>query len=101
MVDCVSTGNGDGLPPAEPVPFTKTLTFPEGGGTQTIFMGEPGLCTITETPPAGCTLVSINPPTVDAIDTIEYPVTVTNDCVAAAAAVTAAHLHWLMGSSLV
>ena len=50
------------LPPADGPPVDKTLTFPEGGGTQTVLLDDDAVCTITETPPPGCTLVSIVPP---------------------------------------
>jgi Domain of unknown function (DUF5979) len=78
------------LPQAESPPFTTTLTFPEGGGTQSVFIDRPSDCTVTEAPPPGCTLTSIDPGTTQIEDPILYPVTVTNNCdpaVEAAAAV--------------
>jgi hypothetical protein len=78
------------LPQAESPPFTTTLTFPEGGGTQSVFIDRPSDCTVTEAPPPGCTLTSIDPGTTQIENPILYPVTVTNNCdpaVEAAAAV--------------
>ena len=100
VVDCVPINGGgepmgevdaagNGLPVGEVAPFDKTLIFPAGGGTQTIVMKVRAVCTISETPQPGCTLVSINPPTVEVTDDIVYPVTVTNNCEVAAEAVAA------------
>ena len=102
VVDCVPI-NEDGVmpaptggisaqqaPPGQTPPFTTTLTFPEGGGTQSVFIDRRSDCTVSETPPAGCTLTSIDPGTTQIQDPILYPVTVTNNCdpaVEAAAAV--------------
>jgi hypothetical protein len=102
VVDCVPI-NEDGImpaptdgasaqqaPPGQSPPFTTTLTFPEGGGTQSVFIDRRSDCTVSETPPAGCTLSSIDPVTTEIEDPILYPVTVTNNCdptVEAAAAV--------------
>ena len=102
VVDCVPI-NEDGImpapnggisaqqaPPGQTPPFTTTLTFPEGGGTQSVFIDRRSDCTVSETPPAGCTLTSIDPGTTQIQDPILYPVTVTNNCdpaVEAAAAV--------------
>ena len=102
VVDCVPI-NEDGImpaptggvsaqqaPPGQSPPFTTTLTFPEGGGTQSVFIDRRSDCTVSETPPAGCTLTSIDPGTTQIQDPILYPVTVTNNCdpaVEAAAAV--------------
>jgi hypothetical protein len=102
VVDCVPI-NEDGImpaptdgvsaqqaPPGQTPPFTTTLTFPEGGGTQSVFVDRRSTCTVSETPPAGCTLSSIDPVTTEIEDPILYPVTVTNNCdpaVEAAAAV--------------
>ena len=78
------------LPPGNQAPFMQTLTFPEGGGMESIFITEPGaMCTISETPPPGCTLVSINPPTVEIGAAALHTVTVTNNCEVAAEAVAA------------
>ena len=103
VVDCQEPSGGQaqssgGLPPGNEPPFTQTLTFPEGGGMQSIFIGVLRrrargvltVCTITETPPPGCTLVSINPSTVtvdgrDPSLQIVFEVTVTNNCEVAAA----------------
>jgi Domain of unknown function (DUF5979) len=78
------------LPQAQTPPFTTTLTFPADGGTQSVFIDQPSECTVSEEPPAGCTLRSIDPVTTEIEDPILYPVTVTNNCdpaVEAAAAV--------------
>jgi Domain of unknown function (DUF5979) len=78
------------LPQGQTPPFTTTLTFPEGGGTQSVFIDRTSECTVSETPPPGCTLTSIDPVTTGIEEPILYPVTVTNNCdpaVEAAAAV--------------
>ena len=78
------------LPQAESPPFTTTLTFPAGGGTQSVFVDRPSDCTVTEAPPPGCTLTSIDPGTTEVRAPILYSVDVTNNCdpaVEAAAAV--------------
>jgi hypothetical protein len=92
VVDCVPAdengmngGPRDGvdaqqLPQAESPPFTTTLTFPADGGTQSVFIDRPSDCTVSETPPPGCTLSSIDPVTTEIEDPILYPVTVTNNC---------------------
>jgi hypothetical protein len=92
VVDCVPI-NEDGImpaptdgasaqqaPPGQSPPFTTTLTFPEGGGTQSVFVDRRSDCTASETPPAGCTLSSIDPVTTQIENPILYPVTVTNNC---------------------
>ena len=76
---------GDGasaqqLPVGQTPPFTTTLTFPANGGTQSVFLDRPSDCTVSETPPAGCTLSSIDPVTTQIEQPILYPVTVTNNC---------------------
>jgi hypothetical protein len=82
------------LPPGNKPPFTTTLTFPENGGTQSVLVWakHPSQCTVSETPPAGCTLTSIDPVTTDigsertATESAPkqepdvHPVTVTNNC---------------------
>jgi Domain of unknown function (DUF5979) len=92
VVDCVpSEENGmnggprDGvaaqqLPQGQTPPFTTTLTFPADGGTQSVFIDRPSECTVSETPPPGCKLTSIDPVTTQIEDPILYPVTVTNNC---------------------
>ncbi|HYV58596.1 MAG TPA: DUF5979 domain-containing protein [Acidimicrobiia bacterium] len=78
------------LPEGQSPPFTTTLTFPENGGTQSVFIDRPSDCTVTEAPPPGCTLRSIDPGTTEIRSPILYGVTVTNNCdppVEAAAAV--------------
>ena len=78
------------LPQALSPPFTTTLTFPAGGGTQSVFIDRPSDCVVTESAPPGCTLTSIDPGTTEVRQPIVYPVTVTNNCdpaVEAAAAV--------------
>lgn len=92
VVDCVPTEengmvpipeNGvdaQQLPQGQTPPFTTTLTFPAEGGTQSVFIDRPSECTVSETPPAGCTLRSIDPETTQIEEPILYPVTVTNNC---------------------
>lgn len=89
VVDCVPTERdgmrGDGasaqqLPQGQTPPFTTTLTFPENGGTQSVFITGPSECTVSETAPPGCTLRSIDPATTQVEEPILYPVTVTNNC---------------------
>jgi Domain of unknown function (DUF5979) len=91
VVGCVPTEeNGDmvprdgvaaqQLPQGQTPPFTTTLTFPEGGGKQSVFIDRPSECTVSETPPPGCTLTSIDPGTTEIEQPILYPVTVSNNC---------------------
>lgn len=74
------------LPPGHVPPYEETLTFPEEGGTQSIFLLRDAVCTVSEEPPAGCELVSIDPEVTEVqagrnqVGTHVYPVTVTNDC---------------------
>jgi hypothetical protein len=68
------------LPPGQSPPFTTTLTFPEGGGAQDVLVSSRADCTVTETPPPGCTLTSIDPVTTQVREDVVYPITVTNDC---------------------
>ena len=68
------------LPQALSPPFTTTLTFPAGGGTQSVFIDRESDCTVSESPPPGCTLTSIDPGTTEVRQPIVYPVTVTNNC---------------------
>src|SRR5262245_24299944 len=70
----------DALPPGQIPPFTTTLTFPATGGTQDVFILGTSNCTVSETPPPGCTLTSIDPVKTEIHAPIVYPVTVTNDC---------------------
>src|SRR5262249_61580348 len=56
------------------------MTFPEGGGTQSVFIDRPSDCTVTEAPPPGCTLTSVDPGTTEIRSPILYGVTVTNNC---------------------
>jgi hypothetical protein len=70
----------DALPPGQNPPFTTTLTFPAQGGTQDVFIASESECTVTETPPPGCTLTSIDPEKTAVNAPVEFPVTVTNDC---------------------
>ena len=91
VVNCVPVG-GDGMrPPTDGVssqqlpqgqtpPFTTTLTFPEGGGTQSVFITRSADCSVTEAPPPGCTLTSIDPVVTQVRQPVMYPVTVTNNC---------------------
>ncbi len=80
----------EGLPQADGPPVDKTLNL-AAGETQSILLDNGAVCTISETPPAGCTLVSIDPdPVVNVrFDDVEeqgvIPVTVTNNCEVAAA----------------
>jgi hypothetical protein len=99
VVDCVPVevdmvprdgASAQQLPQALSPPFTTTLTFPAGGGTQSVFIDRPSDCLVTESAPPGCTLMSIEPGTTEVRQPIVYPVTVTNNCdpaVEAAAAV--------------
>lgn len=90
VVDCVPVRDGmrpptDGvtpqqLPQGQTPPFTTTLTFPEGGGTQSVFITRGADCAVTEAPPAGCTLTSIDPVVTQVRQPVMYPVTVTNNC---------------------
>ena len=92
VVDCIPTdengmngGPPNGvdaqqLPQAQTPPFTTTLTFPADGGTQSVFIDRQSECTVSETPPPGCTLSSIDPVTTEIEEPILYPVTVTNNC---------------------
>ena len=70
----------DALPPGQTPPFTTTLTFPAQGGAQDVFLAAEGDCTVTETPSPGCTLTSIDPVETHIDRSVEFPVTVTNDC---------------------
>jgi hypothetical protein len=51
------------LPPGFKPPFETTLTFGPEGGTQQVLVADKHAsdCTVTEEPPAGCTLTSIEP----------------------------------------
>jgi hypothetical protein len=57
------TASEDQLPPGNKPPCTTTLTFPANGGTENVLVWakQPSECTVSETPPAGCTLTSIDP----------------------------------------
>jgi Domain of unknown function (DUF5979) len=68
------------LPQGQTPPFTTTLTFPAGGGTQSVFIDRPSDCTVTEAPPPGCTLTSIDPGTTEIRSPILYSVDVINNC---------------------
>jgi hypothetical protein len=76
-------------PPGQSPPFTTALTFPEGGGTQSVFVDRPSDCTVSESPPPGCTLRSIDPGTTEIEQPILYSVHVTNNCDPAAEAAVA------------
>lgn len=89
VVDCVPTerdgmpgGGADAqqVPQGQTPPFTTTLTFPENGGTQSVFITGPSECTVSESPPPGCTLRSVDPATTQVAEPILYQVTVTNNC---------------------
>jgi uncharacterized protein DUF5979 len=92
VVDCQRTreNGADSMPPGaaeaqqlpqgQTPPFTTTITFPEGGGTQSVFITAESECTVSESPPPGCTLTSIDPVTTEIERAIVYPVTVTNNC---------------------
>ena len=82
----------EGLPLADGPPVDKTLNL-AAGETQGILLSNGTMCTISETPPAGCT-VSIDRPIVeiadeDIIDQALFSVTVTNDCEVDAASAAA------------
>jgi hypothetical protein len=51
------------LPPGFKPPFETTLTFGPEGGTQEVLVADKHAsdCTVSEEPPAGCTLTSIDP----------------------------------------
>ena len=68
------------LPQGQSPPFTTTLTFPANGGTQSVFIDRSSECTVSESPPPGCTLRSIDPATTQVEEPILYPVSVTNNC---------------------
>ena len=106
-VDCqradkgMTTGPPD-LPTADFPPFGPKVVNVAAGETVRLLAAGPVDCTITEDPPEGCTLTSIEPETVSTsppmtqIDSqvngddppplIVHPVTVVNDCPAAAPA---------------
>jgi len=60
------------LPEGQSPPFTTTLTFPEGGGRQSVFIDRPSDCTVTEAPPPGCTLTPVDPGTTEIRSPILY-----------------------------
>jgi hypothetical protein len=68
------------LPEAQTPPFTTTLTFPADGGTQSVFIDRPSDCTVSESPPPGCSLRSIDPEATEVRQATLYGVTVTNNC---------------------
>jgi hypothetical protein len=68
------------LPQGQTPPFTTTLVFPAEGGTQSVFIDRQSECTVSETPPPGCTLTFIDPETTQIESPILYPVTVSNNC---------------------
>ena len=81
-----------GLPPVDGPPIDRILNL-AAGETQSLYLDADTDCTISETPPTGCTLVSISPSTVIPVtELVVSPVTVTNNCevAAAPAAVSAA-----------
>ena len=53
---------------------------PRGGGTQSVFIDRTTDCPVTESPPAGCKLTSIDPGTTQIRNPILYSATVTNNC---------------------
>ncbi len=67
--DALQFDGFDNLPIGEKPPIEKDLTFPAEGGTQNVLIitsrFHPTECTVSETPPAGCTLTSIDPVTTD------------------------------------
>jgi hypothetical protein len=71
------------LPDGEKAPFTKTLTFGPTGGSQQIIAESGSTCTATETPPPGCTLVSIDPASFSVFEGEITHVVVTNSCAVA------------------
>jgi hypothetical protein len=84
QVDSVGTPGGASAqqtpPEGHTPPFTTTLTFPANGGTQSVFITRDADCTVSESPPPGCTLKSIDPGTTEVRSPILYGVTVTNNC---------------------
>lgn len=73
------------LPEGQSPPFSTVLEFPATGGTQSIFLARPSSCTLSETPPPGCTLASIQPSTVEMTQPNRFQALVTNNCEAPAA----------------
>ncbi len=67
------------LPPAMLAPFSTVLEFPATGGAQELLVG-PSSCTLSETPPPGCTLASIDPSTVEITQPNAFQALVTNNC---------------------
>jgi hypothetical protein len=55
------------------------LEFPAQGESQDLLVG-PSSCTFNETPPPGCELAGINPPTVQILQPNVFQVLVINDC---------------------
>ena len=94
--DALQFDGFDNLPIGEKPPIEKDLTFPSNGGTQEVLVitsqRHPIECTTSETPPAGCTLTSIDKVTTElggrSVNTAVasqpepdvHPVTVTNNC---------------------
>jgi hypothetical protein len=59
------------------------LTFGPTGGSQQIIAESGSTCTATETPPPGCTLVSIDPASFSVFEGEITHVVVTNSCAVA------------------
>lgn len=93
-MDSIGTPSGASAqqvpPEGQTPPFTTTLTFPENGGTQSVFITRSADCTVSESPPPGCTLKSIDPETTQVRHPVLYGVTVTNNCDPASPPVEAA-----------
>jgi hypothetical protein len=86
VVECEPTERGGPmprdvqLPIGQLPPFTTVLEFPATGGTQEVQVIGPSSCTLSETPPPGCTLASIVPETVEMLEPDVFRSVVTNNC---------------------
>jgi hypothetical protein len=76
------------LPIGQLPPFTTVLEFPATGGTQEVHVIGSSSCTLSETPPPGCTLASIVPETVEMLEPGVFQALVTNNCAPPAPAST-------------
>jgi len=83
VVSCESTlrTRAADLPTGQFSPFSTVLEFPATGGTREVLLANPSSCTLSETPPPGCTLAGIEPAKVEftAPKTVNQAL-VTNNC---------------------
>jgi hypothetical protein len=83
VVSCESTlrTRAADLPTGQFSPFSTVLEFPATGGTREVLIANPSSCTLSETPPPGCTLAGIEPAKVEftAPKTVNQAL-VTNNC---------------------